>query len=418
MRTRNDAEFHNYGGRGIRVCPQWRHSFAELLPATSCSTSVRARAASRSTASTTIGAMSRATCAGPRHGSRLINSRPRRSLPRGVYAARTGGYRVAINVAGRQRHLGTCQTLDAAIAMRTAAERRYRYERTPPARARRRMPHATASQYFAFALRRGVLIERRPLTATNKPTASSTNGGEPATFAAVQAEIAAAMAAGELSLPEKFVWFEKKLKAALTDSAVTTSELEKIARETDNAIEVARQEALAARERGLDLCADARLARAEIDDVEFFVSRLLTQRPRLEALLHTRRQADQRDAYLVRYEELKIEGAALGAELADLYPGLVGPLVDLFGRLRDFREQCHRLHVTDPGSMPHVRDPELVARRLDGFTGEMQSLLEAVHLPDFTSGRELWPKSPPLRLRQLSRNRWCRSIPEPLGVRS
>ena len=205
------------------------------------------------------------------------------------------------------------------------------------------------------------------------------------------------MAAGELSLPQKFSLCEKKLKAALSDSSVTASELGKIARETDVAIEAARQEALAARERGLDFVAspDAKLARECIDNAEFAISRLLTQRPRLEALLQTRRQADQRAAYLAIYEQLKIEGAALGAELADLYPGFVGPLIDLFARLRAFRERCSSLHVTDPGGLPHVADPELKARRLDGFSAEVKSLLEAVRLPDFNTGRELTARENP-----------------------
>ena len=82
-------------------------------------------------------------------------------------------------------------------------------------------------------------------------------------------------------------------------------------------------------------------------------------------------------------------------ELVDLYPSLVGPLVDLFGRLRAFRERCRALHVTDPGGLPHVVDPELVARRLDGFTRDVPSLLDSVRLPDFTSGRELTARENP-----------------------
>jgi hypothetical protein len=85
-------------------------------------------------------------------------------------------------------------------------------------------------------------------------TAAAVNGGEPATFAQVQAEIEARLAAGpELSLPEKFEWFEKKLRAALSDSDLTALDLGKIARETDNAIAAAEQEAIVVRERGLDL---------------------------------------------------------------------------------------------------------------------------------------------------------------------
>jgi hypothetical protein len=240
-------------------------------------------------------------------------------------------------------------------------------------------------------------MERRPIKTTDvATTVSSANGGAPPTLAQVGAEIEAAQAAGELSLQDKFTLFEKKLKAALSDSSATSSALGKILAETDNAIEAAQQEALAARERGLDFCAvaDARIAREAIEDSEFFVSRLLTQRPRLEALLQARQQAEARDKYLARYEQLKIEGAALGAELVE-YPDLVGPLVEVFGRLRAFREQCHRLHATDPGGLPHLRDPELVARRFDGFSADTPSLLDSVHLHDWRTGTEVWPPRQP-----------------------
>ena len=55
-------------------------------------------------------------------------------------------------------------------------------------------------------------------------------------------------------------------------------------------------------------------------------------------------------------------------ELAELYPGAVGPLVDVFVRLRAFQQKCRALHLTDPGGLPHLTDPELMARGLDGFS--------------------------------------------------
>ena len=74
-------------------------------------------------------------------------------------------------------------------------------------------------------------------------------------------------------------------------------------------------------------------------------------RPRLLARYHEVSAAEQRDKYLAHYEQLKIEGAALGAELAEIYPALVGPLIDVFVRLRAFQQQCQTLHLTDPGGL-------------------------------------------------------------------
>jgi hypothetical protein len=99
-----------------------------------------------------------------------------------------------------------------------------------------------------------------------------------------------------------------------------------------------------------------------------------------------------REQYLGRYADLKHEGAALGAELADSYPDAVRRMVEVFGRLRVFQQKCRALHLTDTqGGLPHVPDPELKARRLDGFSRDVPSLLDAVHLHDWQSGTEIWP---------------------------
>ena len=42
-----------------------------------------------------------------------------------------------------------------------------------------------------------------------------------------------------------------------------------------------------------------------------------------------------------------------------------------------------------------VRDPELIARNLDGFDRERPSLLAEVHLLDWNSGRQAWPPPRP-----------------------
>jgi hypothetical protein len=42
-----------------------------------------------------------------------------------------------------------------------------------------------------------------------------------------------------------------------------------------------------------------------------------------------------------------------------------------------------------------VRDPELIARNLDGFDRERPSLLGEVHLLDWDSGRQIWPPPRP-----------------------
>jgi hypothetical protein len=44
-----------------------------------------------------------------------------------------------------------------------------------------------------------------------------------------------------------------------------------------------------------------------------------------------------------------------------------------------------------------VRDPELIARNLDGIDRERRSLLAELHLLDWDSGRQIWsPRRPPM----------------------
>jgi hypothetical protein len=226
------------------------------------------------------------------------------------------------------------------------------------------------------------LIERKPIKNPDVATVAAANGGD-----------------DEITindpLPIRLAELEKRISAALTGER-TAHDLANLLMQCDLAVPQAEEFAKSELERALDPLRspdDPREARQQAEDATFAANRLRTLRPRLLARYHEISAAEQRDKYLAHYEQLKIEGAALGAELVDLY-GAVMPLVEVFGRLRAFRERCRALHAGDPGGLPHVNDAELQARRLDGFTGEVKSLLEAVRLPDFTSGRELWPEKP------------------------
>jgi hypothetical protein len=51
---------------------------------------------------------------------------------------------------------------------------------------------------------------------------------------------------------------------------------------------------------------------------------------------------------------------------------------------------CHEYH-----GVQSVRDPELIARNLDGFDRERPRLLAEVHLLDWNSGGQIWPPPRP-----------------------
>lgn len=190
------------------------------------------------------------------------------------------------------------------------------------------------------------------------------------------------MAAGELSsLPEKFAWFEKKLRAALSDSSVTASELAKLLTETDNAVAAAAQEAIAVRERGLDFVAspDAKLAREAMEDAQFFVGRLQTQRPQLEALLNARLIQEQTQAYVAKRDTLRVERDMLERELTEVYSRAAGEIVALFQRVNQFKQRAHRELGYPPPSVDPL--PELA----------VQPLLDKTQLFQLDGRTQLWP---------------------------
>jgi hypothetical protein len=207
-------------------------------------------------------------------------------------------------------------------------------------------------------------------------------------------------------LPIRLAELEKRISAALT-GARSGHDLVNLLTQCDLAIPQAQEFAKAEQERALDPLLSplgdaatgqsaAREARQQVEDATFASNRLRTLRPRLLARYNEVIAAEQRQQYLGRYTDLKREGAVLAQELVDLYPSLVGPLVELFGRLRDFQQQCRALHLTDPGDgRPHIIDPELAARGLRAFSADTPSLLECVHLHDWQSGKEIWPPFQP-----------------------
>jgi hypothetical protein len=212
-------------------------------------------------------------------------------------------------------------------------------------------------------------------------SAGSANGGEPPTLAAVEVEIEAALADGELSLAEKFDWFEKKLKAALTDRSASASELGKILGETDNAIAAAEQEALAARERALDpvVSPDLAQARDSMESAAFYVGRLQTQQPRLLRRYQETVLKEQVQTYLTKLRELAPERDALAAELRTTYETATAELTGLFQRVRIFEQRARSALGSPPANCA-------VLERID------TRVLDKCTLPDWQHpDRNLWP---------------------------
>lgn len=91
MNPRN-AEYANYGARGISVWPPWRRSFTSFFCYIMSTLGPRPRGKSLDRYPDMYGNYEPGNLRWATPRQQVINSRQRRSLPRGIYAAPTGVY--------------------------------------------------------------------------------------------------------------------------------------------------------------------------------------------------------------------------------------------------------------------------------------------------------------------------------------
>jgi hypothetical protein len=101
------------------------------------------------------------------------------------------------------------------------------------------------------------------------------------------------------------------------------------------------------------------------------------------------------EAYEAEAQVLGEESIQLAQEMRETYPPALNKLSDLFIRIAAHRQRISALHQRRPSGVQSVRDPELIARNLDGFDRERPSLLAEVRLLDWPNGRETWPPPQP-----------------------
>ena len=143
------------------------------------------------------------------------------------------------------------------------------------------------------------------------------------------------------------------------------------------------------------LALDPKAARQAIADAAFAADRLRM----LLSKLHARYQQACEEARVEEYEAeaqvLDEESIQLAQELLETYSPAQNKLSNLFTRIAAHRQRISALHQRRPAGVQSVRDPELIARNLDGFDRERRSLLTEVHLPDWNGGRQIWPPPRP-----------------------
>jgi hypothetical protein len=194
---------------------------------------------------------------------------------------------------------------------------------------------------------------------------------------------------------------EQRLAKALSDESVTSSMLAELIAETGEAITLADKDAEEIRVRALDPALSPNLskARAAIEDAQFAANRLRTLQPRLvKRLAHTQyREAHAK--WLASYETARAKRDLAAEELRQVYPEVVGKLVELLTRIRAIDAEARRVNEAKPvgRDIPwdgnhSILPTEYHARGVDGFRDPSHSLDKGMRLPDFAKpGEAHWP---------------------------
>jgi hypothetical protein len=184
---------------------------------------------------------------------------------------------------------------------------------------------------------------------------------------------------------------EQRITAALGDDKVSADNLEQLLVEAEDGI------AKADKESTIDqtLSLDPKAARQAIEDATFAANRLRMLLSKLHARHHQLCEQARVEEWEAKAQVLDEESIQLAEELREAYPTAENKVIDLFARIAAHRQRISALHQCRPPGVESVRDPELIARNLDGFDRERPTLLAEVHLLDLDSGRQAWPPPQP-----------------------
>ena len=194
---------------------------------------------------------------------------------------------------------------------------------------------------------------------------------------------------------------EERIDVALQpDAAVTSADLAALIDEVE--ADIAKADQGWAVDQKLSV--DPKAARQAKLDATLAANRLRPLVPKLQARyqeVHYQEQttawlAEREAAWLAEHDALKQERDALAEELPEVYPDAARKIADLFVRIAANDKALAELHRARPaGVEQYLLSAELHARGLDSFSHNTPSLLTAVHLFDWDSGREIWPPPQP-----------------------
>jgi hypothetical protein len=186
---------------------------------------------------------------------------------------------------------------------------------------------------------------------------------------------------------------EERIDVAVrADAAVTAADIAALMEEAEVGIAEAEKDC----EVDQTLSLDPAAARQAIADASFAANRLRMLLSKLQVRYEQLLYQDQVTAWHADADVRERERDALSEELCEVYPEAMAPIVDLFVRIIANNEALSALHQARPaGVIRHLLSAELHARGLDGFTRGMPSLLTAVQLIDWETGRPIWPPPRP-----------------------
>ena len=138
---------------------------------------------------------------------------------------------------------------------------------------------------------------------------------------------------------------------------------------------------------------DAQKARQSRSDAEFLRDRLQAALPVLQLRLLELQAQEYSVQWHDEYAQIEAECHALATEMREVYRGVQSKLVDVLTRKKACDAEVSRINGSAPAGVAlRLREVELVARNLEGFTRDQPSITNELQLPDWDQPVKLaWP---------------------------
>jgi hypothetical protein len=191
---------------------------------------------------------------------------------------------------------------------------------------------------------------------------------------------------------------EQRIAAALGNPNLGSAELAELIIEVEGAAASAAELAAREHDTALDLTASSDIAAAEqaVAHARLSRDRLLTVLPKLRERLSTALNTERRDRWLEDFKRVEVQRDQAADMFAE-YPELAARLVEIFRTAAAVDREISHINGSAPNNEHRrLKQVELEARGLDGFTRDHPSLAKTLQLPDWEhSAKMAWPPRGP-----------------------